>query len=42
MDFTLTGEDFTYVDLDYITKVLYGKYKVIIDRLEFDFEYDQK
>lgn len=42
VDFTLTGEDFTYVDLDYITKVLYGKYKVITDQLEFDFEYDQE
>lgn len=39
VDFILTEEDFTYVDFDYKTSVLKGKYKIIIDKLECDIDY---
>lgn len=39
VEFTLTEEDFTYVDLNFKTTVLYGKHKILIDKLECDLEY---
>ena len=38
VDFTLTDEDFTYVDLEYHTVKLAGKHKILIDGLECDIE----
>lgn len=39
VEFTLTQEDFTYVDLNFKTTVLNGQYKILIDKLECDLEY---
>lgn len=39
VEFMLTEEDFTYVDLNFKTTVLNGKYKILIDKLECDLEY---
>lgn len=39
VEFTLTEEDFTYVDLNFKTTVLNGKHKILIDKLECDLEY---
>lgn len=39
VDFLLTQDDFTYVDLNFKTTVLNGQYKILIDKLECDLEY---
>ena len=38
VEFILTQEDFTYVDLNFKTTVLNGQYKILIDKLECDIE----
>lgn len=39
VEFLLTEEDFTYVDLNFKTTVLNGQYKILIDKLECNLEY---
>ena len=39
VEFVLTEEDFTYVDLDFKTKVLNGKYKIMVDKEECEIDY---
>jgi len=39
VEFMLTEEDFTYVDLNFKTTVLKGSYNILIDKLECDIQY---
>lgn len=39
VEFILTAEDFTYVNLELKTTVLNVQYKILIDKLECDLEY---
>ncbi len=39
VEFVLTEEDFTYIDLNFKTTVLNGQYKILIDKLECNLEY---
>ena len=40
VEFLLTGEDFTYVDLNYKNVMLKGKHRIIIENLECDIDLD--
>lgn len=38
VDFLLTEDDFTYVDVEYKTKVLHGQYQIIVDDLKTEID----